>query len=98
MQNPQGDVSSSSTVWSLCQNDYSEAWFSWPFETGMGVLWFVKVSIISLSSYTNFRERDNGKTRESVKKILNGGGGLPLELIKDAVSIFPRAKLVSAYG
>ncbi|XP_038882141.1 2-succinylbenzoate--CoA ligase, chloroplastic/peroxisomal isoform X5 [Benincasa hispida] len=45
-----------------------------------------------------FRERDSGKTRESVKKILNGGGGLPLELIKDAVKIFPRAKLVSAYG
>lgn len=33
-----------------------------------------------------------------MKKILNGGGGLPLELIKDAVNIFPRAKLVSAYG
>lgn len=33
-----------------------------------------------------------------MKKILNGGGGLPLELIKDAMKFFPRAKLVSAYG
>lgn len=35
---------------------------------------------------------------ESVKKILNGGGGLSLELVKDAIRLFPRATLVSAYG
>ncbi|KAG8385204.1 hypothetical protein BUALT_Bualt03G0017500 [Buddleja alternifolia] len=35
---------------------------------------------------------------ESVKKILNGGGGLSVELIKEATKIFPRAILHSAYG
>lgn len=33
-----------------------------------------------------------------VKKILNGGGGLSVELIKGATQIFPNAKLLSAYG
>ena len=31
-------------------------------------------------------------------KILNGGGGLSVEQIKDATVFFPRAKLLSAYG
>ncbi|KAL0011868.1 hypothetical protein SO802_006976 [Lithocarpus litseifolius] len=35
---------------------------------------------------------------ETVNKILNGGGGLSIELIKDATLFFPRAKLLSAYG
>ncbi|TYH16449.1 hypothetical protein ES288_A05G117800v1 [Gossypium darwinii] len=35
---------------------------------------------------------------DSVKKILNGGGGLSDNLIKDATRLFPRAKLLSAYG
>lgn len=35
---------------------------------------------------------------ESVKKILNGGGGLSVELIKEAIKLFPRATLLSAYG
>ncbi|KAL8489046.1 hypothetical protein ACS0TY_025088 [Phlomoides rotata] len=35
---------------------------------------------------------------ESMKKILNGGGGLSFELIKDAIKIFPRATILSAYG
>ena len=35
---------------------------------------------------------------ETVNKILNGGGGLSIELIKDAALFFPRAKLLSAYG
>ncbi|KAG8494881.1 hypothetical protein CXB51_012500 [Gossypium anomalum] len=34
---------------------------------------------------------------DSVKKILNGGGGLSDNLIKDATRLFPRAKLLSAY-
>lgn len=35
---------------------------------------------------------------ESMKKILNGGGGLSVELIKSAIKIFPRAIIQSAYG
>ncbi|XP_026381655.1 2-succinylbenzoate--CoA ligase, chloroplastic/peroxisomal-like [Papaver somniferum] len=36
---------------------------------------------------------------ESMKKILNGGGGLSPELVRDiTTNIFPTAKLLSAYG
>lgn len=35
---------------------------------------------------------------ESVSKILNGGGGLSVELIEEAIKIFPRATIMSAYG
>ncbi|KAG9439138.1 hypothetical protein H6P81_019303 [Aristolochia fimbriata] len=35
---------------------------------------------------------------ETMKKILNGGGGLSMKLIKGAIRIFPNAKLFSAYG
>eukprot|EP00262_Sarcandra_glabra_P015360 TRINITY_DN4721_c0_g1_i1.p1 TRINITY_DN4721_c0_g1~~TRINITY_DN4721_c0_g1_i1.p1 ORF type:complete len:337 (+),score=48.63 TRINITY_DN4721_c0_g1_i1:114-1124(+) len=35
---------------------------------------------------------------ETVKKILNGGGGLSTELTEGATKIFPNAKLLSAYG
>ncbi|XP_031130052.1 2-succinylbenzoate--CoA ligase, chloroplastic/peroxisomal isoform X1 [Ipomoea triloba] len=35
---------------------------------------------------------------ETVEKILNGGGALSVELITHAAKIFPRAKLLSAYG
>ncbi|XP_015166642.1 2-succinylbenzoate--CoA ligase, chloroplastic/peroxisomal isoform X3 [Solanum tuberosum] len=35
---------------------------------------------------------------KSVKKVLNGAGGLSSGLIKNAIEIFPRAKLLSAYG
>lgn len=38
------------------------------------------------------------KVMESVKKILNGGGGLSNGLIEDAIKFFPRAKIFSAYG
>ncbi|KAK2991244.1 hypothetical protein RJ640_018001 [Escallonia rubra] len=34
----------------------------------------------------------------TVKKILNGGGSLSLELLKGATKIFPKAKILSAYG
>lgn len=34
----------------------------------------------------------------SVNKILNGGGSLSVELLKDAIQIFPRSKILSAYG
>lgn len=33
-----------------------------------------------------------------MKKLLNGGGSLSAELMKDATELFPRAKLLSAYG
>lgn len=45
-----------------------------------------------------FRDKETWKGRESVKKILNGGGGLSTELARDASKFFPRAKLLSAYG
>ncbi|KAM2582480.1 hypothetical protein TB1_004611 [Malus domestica] len=33
-----------------------------------------------------------------MKKVLNGGGGLSIELTKAAIKLFPQAKLLSAYG
>ncbi|GLU17540.1 hypothetical protein SLE2022_339020 [Rubroshorea leprosula] len=53
----------------------------------------IMADIISL-----IRLKETWKGRGSVKKILNGGGGLSNELIKDATKFFPRAKLLSAYG
>ncbi|KAL6542687.1 hypothetical protein OROHE_010207 [Orobanche hederae] len=44
------------------------------------------------------RMNQTSATFESVKKILNGGGGLSVDLIKQATKIFPRATLLSAYG
>lgn len=44
------------------------------------------------------RQKETWKGMETVNKILNGGGGLSIELIKDATLFFPRAKLLSAYG
>ncbi|KAL3632361.1 hypothetical protein CASFOL_025345 [Castilleja foliolosa] len=46
----------------------------------------------------NSRMNQTFETFESVKKILNGGGGLSVNLIKNATKIFPRATLISAYG
>ncbi|KAE7996058.1 hypothetical protein FH972_000807 [Carpinus fangiana] len=53
----------------------------------------IMADIISL-----IRQKATWKGKESVNKILNGGGGLSIELIKDATLFFPRAKLFSAYG
>lgn len=44
------------------------------------------------------RQKETWKGMETVNKILNGGGGLSIELIKDVTLFFPRAKLLSAYG
>jgi acyl-activating enzyme 14 len=33
-----------------------------------------------------------------VTKILNGGGGLSLDLINEASQLFPHAAVLSAYG
>ncbi|XP_059436562.1 2-succinylbenzoate--CoA ligase, chloroplastic/peroxisomal-like, partial [Corylus avellana] len=53
----------------------------------------IMADIISL-----IRQKETWKGKETVNKILNGGGGLSIELIKDATAFFPRAKLFSAYG
>jgi acyl-activating enzyme 14 len=45
-----------------------------------------------------FRLKETWKGRQYVKKLLNGGGSLSAELMKDATELFPRAKLLSAYG
>ncbi|KAJ6724095.1 OBG-LIKE ATPASE 1 [Salix viminalis] len=52
--------------------------------------------IADLVSLTRLKETWKG--RHYVKKLLNGGGSLSAELIRDAIELFPRAKLLSAYG
>ncbi|XP_050219730.1 2-succinylbenzoate--CoA ligase, chloroplastic/peroxisomal isoform X2 [Mercurialis annua] len=49
--------------------------------------------LISLS-----RKKQTSEGRQTLKKILNGGGSLSVGLIKDASKCFPKAKLLSAYG
>lgn len=44
------------------------------------------------------RTTETRKILLSVNKILNGGGSLSVELLKDAIHIFPRSKILSAYG
>ncbi|KAG7593435.1 AMP-dependent synthetase/ligase [Arabidopsis thaliana x Arabidopsis arenosa] len=44
------------------------------------------------------RTTKNGAENRGVRKILNGGGSLSTELLKEAVKIFPCAKILSAYG
>ncbi|XP_048141105.1 2-succinylbenzoate--CoA ligase, chloroplastic/peroxisomal [Rhodamnia argentea] len=44
------------------------------------------------------REKGPWKGKDCVKKILNGGGSLSMDLIKEAGNFFPRAKILSAYG
>ncbi|XP_050369441.1 2-succinylbenzoate--CoA ligase, chloroplastic/peroxisomal isoform X2 [Argentina anserina] len=46
---------------------------------------------------SKFRGKDTSTCIENVKKILNGGGGLSIELTKAATKLFPKAKLLSAY-
>lgn len=49
--------------------------------------------------FENFcRKKVAWKGKESVTKILNGGGGLSSELINNSTKFFPRAKILSAYG
>ncbi|KAL6206523.1 hypothetical protein ACLB2K_023771 [Fragaria x ananassa] len=47
---------------------------------------------------SKFRGNDTFKCIENVKKILNGGGGLSVELTIAATKLFQKAKLLSAYG
>ncbi|XP_038678815.1 2-succinylbenzoate--CoA ligase, chloroplastic/peroxisomal isoform X2 [Tripterygium wilfordii] len=58
----------------------------------------ITVPAIMDSLLSLIRVKKSWKGKESMMKILNGGGGLSTELIKDAIKFFPRAKLLSAYG
>ncbi|XWS09667.1 hypothetical protein CRYUN_Cryun39dG0008800 [Craigia yunnanensis] len=58
----------------------------------------ITVPAIMADLISSIRLKQSWKGRDSVKKILNGGGGLSHDLIKDATKFFPRAKLFSAYG
>lgn len=56
----------------------------------------VPTMMADLVSFHSMKRRS--ESIESVSKILNGGGGLSVELIEEAVKIFPRATIMSAYG
>ncbi|XP_039140908.1 2-succinylbenzoate--CoA ligase, chloroplastic/peroxisomal-like isoform X2 [Dioscorea cayenensis subsp. rotundata] len=55
----------------------------------------VPTMIADLISYIRSSSWEGG-TR--VSKILNGGGSLSVELLSNAIHVFPHAKIVSAYG
>ncbi|KAI3921574.1 hypothetical protein MKW98_013508 [Papaver atlanticum] len=62
----------------------------------------VPTMMVDLISTIRKRSEEDGvrwRGGESMKKILNGGGGLSTELARDiTTNIFPTAKLLSAYG
>ncbi|KAK8488125.1 hypothetical protein V6N13_138584 [Hibiscus sabdariffa] len=59
----------------------------------------ITVPAIMADLISSTRLKQSWKGSDSVKKILNGGGGLSDNLIKDATTkLFPKAKLLSAYG
>ncbi|KAK7246147.1 hypothetical protein RIF29_41007 [Crotalaria pallida] len=58
----------------------------------------ITVPAIMASLISIVRHKKTWKGGETVKRILNGGGSLSLELIKDTSIFFHKAKLVSAYG
>ncbi|XP_027339571.1 2-succinylbenzoate--CoA ligase, chloroplastic/peroxisomal isoform X2 [Abrus precatorius] len=59
---------------------------------------FITVPAIMASLISIIRHKETWKGGDTVKKILNGGGSLSLELIKDTSILFTKAKLISAYG
>ncbi|TKY72381.1 2-succinylbenzoate--CoA ligase of chloroplastic/peroxisomal [Spatholobus suberectus] len=59
---------------------------------------FITVPAIMASLISIIRHKEIWKGGEPVKKILNGGGSLSLELIKETSIFFHKAKLISAYG
>ncbi|XP_015959284.1 2-succinylbenzoate--CoA ligase, chloroplastic/peroxisomal isoform X2 [Arachis duranensis] len=63
-----------------------------------GVTSLITVPAIMASLISLIRHKETWKGGETVKKILNGGGSLSLELIKDTNLFFHKAKLISAYG
>ncbi|XP_003594530.3 2-succinylbenzoate--CoA ligase, chloroplastic/peroxisomal [Medicago truncatula] len=58
----------------------------------------ITVPAIMTSLISIVRRKETWKGGETVKKILNGGGSLSFELIKDTHIFFHKAKLISAYG
>ncbi|XP_044508239.1 2-succinylbenzoate--CoA ligase, chloroplastic/peroxisomal-like isoform X4 [Mangifera indica] len=58
----------------------------------------ITVPTIMADLITLIRKKEIWKGKDSVRKVLNGGGSLSVELIKDAIKYFPGAKLFSAYG
>ncbi|KAM0951679.1 putative o-succinylbenzoate--CoA ligase [Dioscorea sansibarensis] len=56
----------------------------------------VPTMMADLISYISKSSSWEGGTR--VRKILNGGGSLSVELLSNAIHVFPHAKIVSAYG
>ncbi|CAN6882209.1 hypothetical protein Bca4012_072137 [Brassica carinata] len=59
---------------------------------------FITVPAMMADLVSVNRTTKNGDQNSCVRKILNGGGSLSTELLKDAAKIFPRAKIFSAYG
>ncbi|KAF3586619.1 hypothetical protein F2Q69_00028513, partial [Brassica cretica] len=59
---------------------------------------FITVPAMMADLVSVNRTTKNGDQNSCVRKILNGGGSLSTELLKDAAKIFPRAKIISAYG
>lgn len=59
---------------------------------------FITVPAILASLVSVMRHNGSKKSELSVKKILNGGGSLSVQLIEDAIRCFHTAMLVSAYG
>ncbi|MED6135057.1 hypothetical protein PIB30_042743 [Stylosanthes scabra] len=58
----------------------------------------ITVPAIMANLISLIRHKETWKGGETLKKILNGGGSLSLELIKDTNLFFHKAKLISAYG
>ncbi|WOG86135.1 hypothetical protein DCAR_0205336 [Daucus carota subsp. sativus] len=63
-----------------------------------GVTSLITVPAMLSDMVSVIRTKEAKDSLQSIKKILNGGGSLSAELLKDAIQIFPRSKIVSAYG
>ncbi|KAL4563445.1 hypothetical protein LXL04_027487 [Taraxacum kok-saghyz] len=59
---------------------------------------FITVPAIMSDIISLIRTKDTCQKLTMVKKILNGGGSLSPNLIKEATTIFPKATLFTAYG
>ncbi|CAN8290616.1 unnamed protein product [Cochlearia groenlandica] len=59
---------------------------------------FISVPAMMADLVSVNRTKKSGAQNNGVRKILNGGGSLSNELLKDAARIFPRARILSAYG
>ncbi|KAL8154223.1 hypothetical protein V2J09_011983 [Rumex salicifolius] len=59
---------------------------------------FITVPTIMVDLLSQIRLKKDWKGSQNVMKILNGGGSLSNELLKEVTQIFPTAKIFSAYG